>query len=114
MDAFGDLSMYIMLIVAMGLGVIFTTRKFTSKSQNKDYNYRPKTDLDTEESSLKERINFRKKPLAQPQGEKKLSFRQSNTRALKNAQSISNFELNSTFWWSLAGLCAVVLAIAIY
>lgn len=111
MDSLGSLSMYIALIVAIGIGVIFFTKRFSSQKQNKDYNYRPKKAINIDEIPLRERINFRKKPIAKEQGEKKLSLRQTNTRALKNAQSISNYELNATFWWALAGLIAIVLVI---
>ncbi len=106
-----EISMYIMVIAAIGIGVLVISKRFLKKNTTKEFNYKTKKARKLENSSLQERMDFRNKGKTNLETERPLSFRDAFNRDIKNAQSISNVELNKTFWWALVSLVALVVLI---
>ncbi len=105
----GDLSIYIMVAAAMGIGVIFLSRRFLNKRQPKEYRYQPKR-LINQEDKLKDRIDFRKNHLfsSSETTDKHYSYRDHFQKKTKEYRGLSHVDLNKNFWWALLSLLSLI------
>ncbi len=104
-----DLSMYIMVIAAVGIGVMVISRRFVKRHQPKEYRHKTQR-ISQSEESLSDRIDFRNKGLGKgntlPQ--RQYSFRDTFNRKTRESNHLGHTDLNKNFWLALGFLLGLI------
>ncbi len=104
-----EIAMYIMVIAALGIGVMVVSRRFLRRHQPKEYTHKTQR-LTHSEQPLSERIDFRNKGLGKSNSlpERHYSFRDTFNRKTRESNHLGHTDLNKNFWMALLFLLSLI------